>query len=205
MSGLVVAGIGTEIGKTVCAAIVAEALGADYWKPVQAGGLDSTDTDVVRGLVSGEDRIFHPEAYRFTVPASPHAAAAADGVKISIDKLSLPLTPNRLVVELAGGLMVPLTPSILNVDLLERWQLPVVVVSNYYLGCINHTLLSVELLRQRNIPIAGLIFNGDVVAESRSVILSYTNLDCMLEVPRVDAVTSEFVKTYAREFRYESA
>ena len=200
MNGCVVAGIGTEIGKTVVSAILVEAFAADYWKPVQSGGLDHTDTDEVRALVSNHERTFHSEAYRLTVPASPHASAAADGVVIEAERLSLPQTDRFLVVELAGGLMVPLNERLLNIDLVKEWGLPVVLVANYYLGSINHTLLSIEALRHRQIDISGIIFNGEPVPETRSVILSYSGLDCLLDVPSTDAVTPEFVAAQAKEF-----
>ena len=199
MKGCVVAGIGTEIGKTVVSAVLVEAFDADYWKPVQSGGLDHTDTDEVRSLVSTKDRVFHPEGYRLEVPASPHASAAAAGVEIEPAKLVLPQTDRFLVVELAGGLLVPLNDKALNIDLLEGWGLPVVLVSNYYLGSINHTLLSIEALNRRNIPLAGLVFNGAPVPETRSVILSYSGERVLLDLPQTDEVTPEFVRVHAKE------
>ena len=200
MNGCVVAGIGTEIGKTVVSAIIVEALSADYWKPVQSGGLDHTDTDEVRSLVGLHERTFHPEAYRFHLPASPHASAAAEGAVIEENRLTLPATDRFLVVELAGGLMVPLNDRSLNIDMVKRWGLPVVLVANYYLGSINHTLLSIEALRHRNIDISGIIFNGEPVAETRSVIMSYSGLDCLLDIPHTDSVTPAFVAARAKEF-----
>ena len=200
MNGYVIAGIGTEIGKTVVSAIIVEALCADYWKPVQSGGLEHTDTDEVKALVGSHDRVFHPEAYRLRVPASPHASAAAQGVVIEAERLTLPETERFLVVELAGGLLVPLNDHTLNIDMAQRWGLPVIVVANYYLGSINHTLLSIEALRRRNIDISGLVFNGDPVAETRSIILSYSGLDSLLDIPHTDSVSPSFVAARAREF-----
>ncbi len=200
MNGCVVAGIGTEIGKTVVSAIIVEALSADYWKPVQSGGLDHTDTDEVKALVGPHERVFHPEAYRLNVPASPHASAAAEGVVIEEDRLTLPETDRFLVVELAGGLMVPLNNRTLNIDMVQRWGLPVVLVSNYYLGSINHTLLSIEALRSRGIDISGIIFNGEPVPETRSIILSYSGLDSLLDIPHTDSVSPSFVAARAKEF-----
>ncbi len=197
MNGCVVAGIGTEIGKTIISAILVEAFAADYWKPVQSGGLDQTDTDVVRSLVSDHERTFHPEAYRLEMPASPHASAAAEGVTIERERLHLPQTDRFLVVELAGGLMVPLNDHDLYIDLLGDWGLPVVLVSQYYLGSINHTLLSVEALRARKIDVSGIIFNGEPVPTTRSAILSQTGLDCLLDVPQTDRVTPAFVSECA--------
>ena len=165
---LIVAGIGTEIGKTVVSAIIVEALQADYWKPVQSGALDDSDTETVRALVSNPRSRFHPEAYRLREPLSPHAAAQIDGVTIELDKLIMPQTHTNLVVELAGGLMVPLNNRDLNIDWVQQSGLPVVLVSRNYLGSINHTLLSIEACRTRLIPVLGLVFlsspNGNAQA-----------------------------------------
>ena len=161
MKGIVVAGIGTGIGKTFIATILAEALEADYWKPVQAGNLDFTDTDFVRQHITNTKTFLHPEAYRFSTPMSPHAAAKIDSVEISFDKLPVPATQNIIIIEPAGGLMVPLNNRQLNIELLQQWNLPVILVSQIYLGSINHTLLSVEALKTRSINLSGIIFNGD--------------------------------------------
>ena len=141
---LFVTGIGTEVGKTVIAAILTEALEADYWKPVQAGDLDYSDTHKVRDLVSHDKSVFHPETHALHHPMSPHAAAERDGVEISLDDFQLPQTENNLIVEGAGGLMVPLNSKDCIIDLIEKLDIEVVLVSRNYLGSINHTLLSVE-------------------------------------------------------------
>jgi len=130
----IVAGIGTEIGKTFISSILVEALEANYWKPIQSGGLDYTDTDTVKGLVTNQKSVFYPEAYRLTQPLSPHAAAVIDGVTIELKDFQLPQTTAPLVVELAGGLMVPLSNDLLNIDLIEKFNLPVVLVTRNYLG-----------------------------------------------------------------------
>lgn len=172
----ILAGIGTEIGKTVVSAIVVEALQADYWKPVQSGALEDSDSETVRRLISNSVSQFHPETYRLREPLSPHAAAAIDGIRLSLDAFAVPQTANHLVIELAGGLMVPLNDHELNIDLVQQLQLPVLLVSKHYLGSINHTLLSVEALQQRSIPIMGLIFNGPATPASEDFIVSYTGL-----------------------------
>ncbi|NNM00667.1 MAG: dethiobiotin synthase [Gammaproteobacteria bacterium] len=197
MQQVVVAGIGTGVGKTLVAAILVEALGADYWKPVQAGELDATDTMTVSALTTpGRGRIL-PEAYRLSRPESPHAAAAAEGVEIEAARLALPVVDGPLVVELAGGVLVPLGGGLTNADLLIRWSLPVVLVSSYYLGSINHTLLSVEALTARGIAIAGLVFNGDPVAASRAGILALTGLPVLLDLPALADVTAEAIRSEA--------
>ena len=144
MRGYVVAGIGTEVGKTVVAAILVEKLRADYWKPVQAGNLDATDTLRVRHLTR-HGGMLHPEAWRLNTPVSPHAAAEIDGVRIRRASLELPHTGTPLIVELAGGLMVPLDSQpghgLRHIDLRKEWCLPGVLVAQYYLGLLNHPLV----------------------------------------------------------------
>jgi dethiobiotin synthetase len=218
MRGCVIAGIGTGVGKTVTAAIVVQHHHADYWKPVQAGGLSNTgpeygpengpgsvdggtDSHAVRLLAPGLHKI-HPEAYRLTAPMSPHAAAAIDNVAIEAGKLELPQTSNFLVVEVAGGLMVPLQTHLTNIDLIRGWGLPVVLVCNFYLGSINHTLLSITALEHHDIEIAGLVFNGEAVESSRSVILERTGLRCLLDIETAPVVDSAFVARYAEKLQY---
>ncbi|MEZ0487322.1 dethiobiotin synthase [Fibrella aquatica] len=194
---LVVAGIGTEVGKTVASAVLVEALKADYWKPVQSGYPPDSDTHTVRHLISNPRSAFHPETYLLREPLSPHAAAAADGISIDPARLVAPQTTNSLVVELAGGLMVPLTDTYLNIDFVEALGYPVVLVTRNYLGSINHTLLSVEALRHRNIPILGLIINGPHVAATESVLLSYTGLPCLVRIQDEPSLTADVVTRYA--------
>ena len=197
MKGFVIVGIGTDVGKTIISAIMVEALRADYWKPIQAGGLDFSDTDMVRSLVRNEDSQFLPEAYRLTEPMSPDAAAAIDGVKIELSQLQLPPTKNTLIVESAGGLMVPANEQLLNIDLIKAWKLPLILVSSYYLGSINHTLLSIDALKNRGIEIAGIIFNGKEVPSTKQVILSYSGLPCLLDVQQEDELTPAIISHYA--------
>lgn len=194
---LIIAGIGTEIGKTVASAVLVEALKADYWKPVQSGALDDSDTDTVRRLVANPMTRFHPEAYRLTQPLSPHAAAELDGVRIEIDKIKIPETDNALVVELAGGLLVPLNNRDLTIDWVVQSGLPVVLVSRNYLGSINHTLLSVETCWSRNIPLLGVIFNGPTVPTTEIFVLNYTGLPCIGRIGQEEDITREVVKRYA--------
>ena len=194
---LIVAGIGTEIGKTVASAVLVEALEADYWKPIQSGELTNSDTDVVRQLVSNTTSTFHPEAYLLTQPMSPHAAAELDGVTIELAKISVPQTNNALVIELAGGLMVPLNNHDLNIDLVQQLGLPVMLVSRNYLGSINHTLLSVEACRSRDIPLLGILFNGPTVPATETFILNYTGLLCLGRIRQEASVTKEVIQNYA--------
>ncbi|MDO9186361.1 MAG: dethiobiotin synthase [Bacteroidia bacterium] len=196
MKRFFVTGIGTDVGKTIASAILVESLHADYWKPIQAGDLDNTDTMKVRSLISNTTSKFHPETYQLTKPVSPHAAAEADGIKINIDTLTLPITTNSLIIEGAGGLMVPLNDKFLVIDLIQKLKAEVILVSSNYLGSINHTLLTVEALKSRNIPIAGIIFNGRSAKTSEEYILSYTGLKRLLSIEEEKKIDKEMVLKY---------
>ncbi|MCB2407957.1 dethiobiotin synthase [Hymenobacter lucidus] len=201
MERLFITGIGTDVGKTFVAAILTEALRADYWKPVQAGLLPTTDTATVRGLVSNGQSVFHPEAYRLQLPASPHKAAAAEQVTIAAEAFQLPATTNHLVVEGAGGLLVPLAPGLLLADLIAPLGLEVVVVSRHYLGSINHTLLTLEALRQRGLPVRGLVFNGEPNPATEDFISQHTGVPIMPRVQPETEVSPATVSRYAPAFR----
>jgi dethiobiotin synthetase len=171
MTRFVVTGTDTDIGKTVFAAALAGALGASYWKPVQAGldgGSDATRVAALSGLA--RDKILD-EAYRLETPCSPDRAATLDGVTIDVDRLVPPTVPGPLVIEGAGGVMVPLTETVVFADLFARWRLPVVLVARTTLGTINHSLLSIEALRRRDVPILGVAFIGDPVPHSEEAIM----------------------------------
>lgn len=171
MTRFVVTGTDTDIGKTVFAAALAGALGASYWKPVQAGldgGSDATRVAALSGLA--RDKILD-EAYRLETPCSPDRAATLDGVTIDVDQLVPPTVPGPLVIEGAGGVMVPLTETVVFADLFARWRLPVVLVARTTLGTINHSLLSIEALRRRDVPILGVAFIGDPVPHSEEAIM----------------------------------
>jgi dethiobiotin synthetase len=197
----IIAGIGTEIGKTFISSILTEALQADYWKPIQSGALDFTDTDAVRSLISNTKTVFHPETYRLNQPMSPHAAAAIDGIEIELSRFQLPRTDNHLIVELAGGIMVPLNNNETNLDLIKRLAIPVILISKNYLGSINHTLLSIEVLKMNNIPIKGLIFNAEPNKSSEDFILNYTKIDFLGRVDFEETIDKELIRKYASNFR----
>ncbi|UKJ06274.1 dethiobiotin synthase [Solitalea lacus] len=188
-----ITGIGTGIGKTLVSAIVVEKLHADYWKPVQSGDLDTADTLTVQSLVSNQTSIFHPETYRLTQPFSPHKSAEIDGVTIELNKFKLPQTSNQLIIEGAGGLMVPLNDKDLIVDLIQKLGAEVILVSKNYLGSINHTLLSIELLKSRLIPIKGIVFNGETNANSEEYILNYSKLNCLGRIPEISDISKETI------------
>ena len=198
-----ITGIGTEIGKTIVSAIVTEYLQADYWKPVQSGDLHWTDTMKVQSLVSNTKSVFHPERHRLNAPLSPHASAALDGVQIKLSDFTLPVTSNHLVVEGAGGLMVPLNEHEVLLDLIQQLQIPVILVSRNYLGSINHTLLSFEALQRRNIPIAGIVFNGEPNPASESFIENYTQLPVLFRVGNLDDITPESIRDLVKELHID--
>jgi len=200
--GYIVAAIGTDVGKTIISAMLVEALEADYWKPVQAGALDFTDTDVVGSLISNTKSVLHPEAFRLTQPMSPHAAARVDHVEIRPEKISLPTTDRFLIVELAGGIMVPLSDSFSNLEFIQQLDLPLIVVANYYLGSINHTLLTLEVLKKNNINTKGIIFNGKTNQESKAVIMANTDLPCLADIPESKEVNKNFILKHAQEFKH---
>ena len=191
-----ITGIGTDVGKTIVAAILVEALGADYWKPIQAGDLNNTDSMKIRSLISNSKSIIHSEAYRFSKSLSPHAAADADKIKINLLKISLPKITNTLVIEGAGGLMVPLNNEYLVIDLIKKFNAEAILVSNNYLGSINHTLLSIEALKSRGIKIAGIIFNGKPTLSSEEYILKRTGLKCLLKIKEENKIDQKTISKY---------
>ncbi|MDB5702205.1 MAG: bioD [Sphingomonadales bacterium] len=190
MSTIVVTGTDTDIGKTVFAAALAGALGGHYWKPVQAGLEGETDSKRVASLsgLSG-DRI-HPEAYRLTTPCSPHRAAELDRVTID-PALLVPPDLDPLVIEGAGGVMVPLTRDLLFTDLLARWAFPTVLVARTALGTINHSLLSIEALRSRGIPIVGIAFVGDANEDSETTVATLGKVRHLGRLPFLDPLTAD--------------
>jgi len=190
-----VAGIGTEVGKTIISAIVVKALEAEYWKPVQSGIESQSDSHEVSSLTGG--CIVHPEAYRLQAPMSPDAAAAREGVRISLEKIKAPVTAAPLVIEGAGGLMVPLNEEHTNLDLIEHLDAPVILVSRHYLGSINHTLLSVEALRSRKIPLLGIIFNGHAHPETERSIAHFSKARILGRVDEEERLDRETIARYA--------
>ncbi|MGM9476016.1 dethiobiotin synthase [Pedobacter sp. GSP4] len=191
MAKYFITGIGTGIGKTLISAILTEKLKADYWKPIQSGDLDSSDSKTISSLISNTQTFIHPESYRLTQPLSPHLSARLDGIQIDLNNITIPVTQNNLIVEGAGGLMVPLNESELIVDLIKKLDVEVILISQNYLGSINHTLLSVNLLKQYHIPIKGIIFNGDENAETERYIVQYSNAKKLGHVPHLNQIDQE--------------
>ena len=186
-----VTGIGTEIGKTVVSATLVEALQADYWKPIQSGDLDHTDSMKVQNWISNTQTRIFPERFRLTMPLSPHASAAIDGVEIKVSDFQLPPTDRPLIVEGAGGLMVPLNHQETMLDLMQNLGLPVILVVRHYLGSINHTLLSLEVLRSRGIVLAGLVYNGVENVASEEAIECLSSCKILCRLPELEVINAQ--------------
>ena len=198
-----ITGIGTEIGKTISSAVLVEKLKADYWKPIQAGDLSNSDTIKVQNLISNSISKFHPEVYRLTQPFSPHYAAELDGVNIDLNEIIIPQTNNSLIIEGAGGLMVPINRKDLMIDLIQKLDVEVILISRNYLGSINHTLLSVEALKSKNIYLKGIIFNGVKNEASESIILERTGLNYLGRVPEMENINKLTIKGSGDSLKFE--
>lgn len=198
-----VTGIGTEIGKTMVSAFLVEKLKSDYWKPIQSGDLDHSDTMKVKSLISNNQTVFHTETYRLTQPFSPHHSANLDGVKIDLDKFIIPQTENTLIIEGAGGLMVPLNEQDLIIDLIKKLDAEVILVSKNYLGSINHTLLSIEALKSRNIKIKGIIFNGDENLSTQNIIVKMTGIEVIARIPQLEKPDKKSLKKLLDELDFK--
>ena len=195
---IIIAGIHTGIGKTICSAVICQALGYDYFKPIQAGDLDNSDSVFIKKNVDNPSCIIHRESYQLNTPASPHFAAALDGITIKKENIILPVSKNNIVIETAGGIMSPLAKNFLNIDLVQHFNLPVILVASNYLGSINHTLLSVSAMQQRNITIQGLVFSGEAVESTRQYILEYTQLPLLFSIPLFQNINSQVVADFAK-------
>ncbi|MBW1298211.1 dethiobiotin synthase [Aquimarina litoralis] len=196
-----ITGIGTDVGKTVVSAIVVEALQADYFKPVQAGDLSYSDTDKVKELVSNSESTFHKNSYALHTPMSPHAAAEIDGITIDINNIQIPSTSNTIVIEGAGGLLVPLNDEATILDIIDP-DCKVIVVSRHYLGSINHTLLTVKLLQEKGFdPV--IIFSGDEHITTESIIKKMTKAKIIGRVDNEPYFDKMVVKEYASLFKDE--
>ena len=197
---LFITGISTDVGKTIASAIITEALEADYWKPIQAGDLDNSDSHKVKSLVSNTKSQFHDNSYKLNTPASPHLAAALDGIVITLKDIKEPKTENHLVIEGAGGILVPLNQNDCIVDLIQE-DYKVIVVSRHYLGSINHTLLTIAALQQRKIAIAGIIFSGDENKATEEIILMKTDAKLIGRIDTEPYFDANVISYYADIFR----
>ena len=200
MKRIFVTGIGTDIGKTVVSAVLVEALKADYWKPVQTGSFFSRDTVEVKRIVSNTKSQFHPESYLLKQPMSPHAAAELEGVEIQMDQIRLPDTKNHLIIEGAGGLMVPLNKQYFMIDLIQKFNADVILVVKNYLGSINHTLLSIDVLKNRVVNIMGIVINEEPHELSENIILQYSGLKLLGRINKEGMIKKEVIERYAKGF-----
>ena len=197
---LFITGISTDVGKTIASTIITEALEADYWKPIQAGDLDNSDSHFIKSKITNQKSIIFPNAYQFNTPASPHLAAELDGITIDLKNIIEPKTTNHLVIEGAGGVFVPLNNTDLVIDLIQS-DYKVIVVSRHYLGSINHTLLTIEALKNRKINIAGIIFNGNENTATETIILNKTGLKCIGRIENEPYFDQNVISEYADLFR----
>ncbi|BFP41520.1 dethiobiotin synthase [Flavobacteriaceae bacterium GF1] len=196
---LFITGISTDVGKTVASAIITEALEADYWKPVQAGDLHYGDSHKVKEMISNSKSVIHPNNYALNTPMSPHAAAEIDGVTIDLNTILEPKTDNHLVIEGAGGLLVPLNDEETILDLIKP-EYKVVVVSRHYLGSINHSLLTIDALEQKGFKV-GIIFSGDEHPTTESIILKKTKAVFLGRIDEEPEFDKETIYGYAQKFK----
>lgn len=201
MKKIFVTGIGTDVGKTVVSAILAEALNADYWKPIQTGSYYGTDSANIKTLLSNQTSIIHPESYCLKQYMSPHAAAELDGIRITLDNIKLPDTSNSLIIEGAGGIMVPVNDKEFMIDMIKKFDAEVVLVVQNYLGSINHSLLSIDSLKYRNIKLLGIVFNGPPHKMSQDIICSYAGVDCIAHIAKENEINKEVISKYAKELQ----
>ena len=197
---LFITGIGTDVGKTIASAIITQSLEADYWKPVQAGDLDNSDSHKIQRYISNNKTVIHENSYKLNTPASPHLAAEIDGITIDLKKIIEPSTDNHLVIEGAGGILVPLNDNDSIIDLIKE-DYKVILVSRHYLGSINHTLLTFEALKNRNIPVAGIVFSGDENKATEEIILSKTKAKFIGRIENEPYFDQNVIQYYADKFR----
>lgn len=199
MKRIFVTGISTEVGKTIASAIITEALEADYWKPIQAGDLDQSDSHKIISLLSNDKTVIHSNSYALQTPMSPHAAADIDGITISLNKIKEPETNNHLVIEGAGGLLVPLNNTDTVLDIIQP-NYKVVVVSRHYLGSINHTLLTIDVLKNKGFEVA-ILFSGNEHPTTESIILEKTKVPCIGRIEEETVFNKTVIKKYAEVFK----
>ena len=197
---LFITGISTDVGKTIASAIITEALEADYWKPVQAGDLDHSDSHKIKNYISNVKSVIHENSYKLNTPASPHLAAELDGITIDLKNIIEPKTNNHFVIEGAGGVLVPLNNSDFVIDMVQP-DYKIIIVSRHYLGSINHTLLTIEAIKNRGLTIAGIIFNGNENKATETLILNYSKLKFIGRINDEPYFDKNVISEYADLFR----
>lgn len=197
---IIVAGIGTEVGKTLVSAILAACLKGDYWKPIECGS-NKSDTAFIKTLLDPKKSRIHPSAYSFKAPLSPHHAARLEGSSICIGSIALPTHFRPLIIESVGGIFVPLSVQSLTVDLFKKWNCRWVVVSRHYLGSINHTLLTLDALKRYKVQISGVVFNGEPNPDSEEAILKISNLPCIGRLLPEKEINYQTFQRYAKQWK----
>jgi len=200
MNKIFITGIGTDVGKTIVSAIVVEALKADYWKPIQAGELEFSDSHKIRNLISNDRSRIFKNSYALKTPMSPHAAAKIDGITIELDKIIVPKASNNIVIEGAGGLLVPLNEKDTILDIIEN-DYKIIVVSRHYLGSINHTLLTIETLRSQGLEISGIIFSGNENETTENIIEKLSEVHVLGRIDEEEIFNKDVIKRYANSFK----
>jgi dethiobiotin synthetase len=197
---LFITGISTDVGKTIASSIIVESLQADYWKPIQAGDLDNSDSYKIQKYISNDKTVIHENSFKLNTPASPHLAAEIDGITIDLNQIKEPKTQNHLVIEGAGGVFVPLNNTDCIIDLIQN-DYKVIVVSRHYLGSINHTLLTIEAIKNRGFEVAGIIFSGNQNESTESIILNKTGVKCIGRIEEEPYFDQNVITEYADLFR----
>jgi len=196
-----ITGIGTNVGKTIVSAVLTEALQADYWKPVQSGTIEGFDSLTVKSLITNSTSVFHPEAYLLKQPLSPHSAAKIEGVEIALQQIQLPKTTNHLIIEGAGGLLVPINETHFVIDMARHFHSEIILVLTDYLGCINHSLLSIDYLLRNQFNIHVLVFNGTFNEEVKRTIIAHAPGIKTLSVNTLQTLSKEEILAEAGKLR----
>ena len=200
---LALTGIHTDIGKTICSAVMVQALGCDYWKPIQAGELAHSDTLHVRTLITRTDVCLHPEAHRFECAASPHVAAHAENIMVHLDDLTPPHTARPLLIETAGGVCSPMTQQHTVADVLAHFALPTLLVVRHYLGSISHTLSAIDALSTRGVRVLGLLVNGESNTDSEQFISEYTRVPILARIDELLHISRDSIQTQAEQLAHK--
>lgn len=198
-----ITGVGTNVGKTIVASVLTEAIEADYWKPIQSGLKEGSDSNTVKSLISNSKTKIHPETYLLKEPLSPHYAAQLDNIKISIDNIVVPKTNNHLIIEGAGGILVPINDTHYVIDIAKKFDCEIVLVISNYLGCINHSLLSIDYLLKNDFNIHSLVFNGSFDVPVKDAIANYAPKVRVYEIPNLKEVSSVNVQRAASTINFE--
>ena len=197
----IIAGSGPDVGKTIVSAILTTLMDGDYWKPIQCGDEENSDTATIKKWIDTTRHHIHPPAYSFKAPLSPHHAARLEHISIDPNSITIPQTKRPLIIESVGGIFVPLTTKVLTIDLFKSWGCKWIVVSRHYIGSINHTLLTISALKQHRVPIAGIIFNGELNPDSEAAILDIAQIPLLGRLlPEAD-FNSQTITRYATQWQ----